>query len=314
MRCGLVGHGAVGELHVAALRAAGSDVVAVAGRTAADASPFADRHGIDRAVAVDDLWSLVDAVVICSPTPEHTQHAESALAHGRHALVELPATLSADDGRRLGALAARARAVLCCAHTSRYLPAYRDLATRVAAGDIGTVIAVSYERAVRLRDKRWLDDALAHHAAHALDVLDLIDGPLTMVRAAIGPTTSAPRVVRLVVRTATGVSATVGVTYDEPWARGACVVTGTRGALVTDGFTFLRRVDGGGAAQAPTDATGSYASAIAAQDLDFLQACRRSADGVSWDVTVRQLELVETARRLAADAPRLDALDDVPDR
>src|SRR5690348_2482379 len=63
---------------------------------------------------------LVDAVVVATPPTSHVSLALSALAAGKHVLVEKPLATSSADGLRLIAAAEEAGGVLMAGHTFEY--------------------------------------------------------------------------------------------------------------------------------------------------------------------------------------------------
>src|SRR5690554_5930830 len=93
VRLAILGTGAIGGVHALAAQEAPETVVtAVWSRTPSHARELAERVGavpcatIDEAVTRDD----VDAVVVCTPTFLHHEHAVAAARAGKHIICEKP--------------------------------------------------------------------------------------------------------------------------------------------------------------------------------------------------------------------------------
>ncbi len=79
----------------------------------------------------------IDAVDICLPTPQHREATETALAAGKHVLLEKPIALSLDDARALAGVTQETGQVFMIAHVLRFWPEYVEIARRVASGELG---------------------------------------------------------------------------------------------------------------------------------------------------------------------------------
>jgi biliverdin reductase len=105
---GLVGTGFVARLRAEALRSIPqARLVAVAGRTMAEATAFAEQYG---ATAVGSWQALVDypdldVVVICHINRDHDAVAAAALNAHRHVVVEYPLSLRLENAQSLLTLA-----------------------------------------------------------------------------------------------------------------------------------------------------------------------------------------------------------------
>jgi predicted dehydrogenase len=90
----------------------------------------------------DDLATVladpsIEAVDICLPTPQHREVAESALAAGKHVLLEKPIALSLEDARALVQAKEASDRVFMIAHVLRFWPEYVEIARRVGSGELG---------------------------------------------------------------------------------------------------------------------------------------------------------------------------------
>jgi predicted dehydrogenase len=146
LRWGVIGPGAIAVGFADAMRVVdGSEIVAVASRSAERADAFGDRFGIatrygSYAALADD--GDVDVVYVATPQSRHEADTIALLEAGKHVLCEKPFALNAHQARRM-AEAARSRGLfLMEAIWSRFLPAYRALVDVVDAGRIGEPLLV----------------------------------------------------------------------------------------------------------------------------------------------------------------------------
>jgi predicted dehydrogenase len=133
-----------------------------------DARASAD---FDEVLADDDL----DAVVIATPVPTHYELARSALASGKHVLVEKPPAMRAAEMDELVALAADKDLVLMPGHLLLYHPGVQKLKELIDSGQLGEVLCV-YGNRQNLGIVRTNENALWSLGVHDLSViLHLLD-------------------------------------------------------------------------------------------------------------------------------------------
>jgi len=141
MRVGLAGCGHLGSRHAGKL-AARTDL----GKSPGDAnrlvlfdtdspraSGLADQLGVSAARNVRELLDAVDAVVIAAPTVAHAELSVTALAAGRHVLVEKPIAVTLAEADRMLAAARAASRQLMVGHIERFNPGVRRLEGRLFA-------------------------------------------------------------------------------------------------------------------------------------------------------------------------------------
>jgi myo-inositol 2-dehydrogenase / D-chiro-inositol 1-dehydrogenase len=141
LRFGLIGYGAWGRHHAAAIAAApGAALVAIACRTEATAaSARRDFPG----VAIDlDYRALlrrpdVDAVSIALPNHLHAEVGVAALEHGKDVLLEKPMARTPAECDQLIAAGRRAGRVLSIGHELRLSAQWGRIKAMIDAGDIG---------------------------------------------------------------------------------------------------------------------------------------------------------------------------------
>jgi predicted dehydrogenase len=145
LRWGIAGPGWIAERFAASLRAEGSqEVVAVQSSDPARAEDFAERLGVARSYAGQDMLGdpAVDVVYVSTVHPRHLADALAAIEAGKHVLVEKPLALSEPQARRLQD-AARAKGVfLMEAYWTDFLPKFDIIRQLLADGAIGSVRTV----------------------------------------------------------------------------------------------------------------------------------------------------------------------------
>lgn len=141
-RAAVIGTGFMGRVHSHAVRAAGGEVVGVAGSSHGKAEQFRTAHGVARAHA--DALELVrsddvDVVHVCTPNHLHAPLSLAALAAGKHVVCEKPLATDADTARELVRAAEEADRIAVVPFAYRFHPMAREARARVASGSIGRV-------------------------------------------------------------------------------------------------------------------------------------------------------------------------------
>jgi len=122
LRTGVVGAGVFGGFH--ASKYAANEWVELVGVYEPEldrARALADRHGVRAFDNFADFLSGVDAITVASPAVHHFEAAATALALGKHVLVEKPIAASVEEARELIALASRHGCVLQVGHQERFV-------------------------------------------------------------------------------------------------------------------------------------------------------------------------------------------------
>jgi myo-inositol 2-dehydrogenase/D-chiro-inositol 1-dehydrogenase len=142
VRLALIGCGRIGRVHADSIDVHPRAELAYVYDPVEDAarevgSRFGAPWGTDVDAVFDD--ASVDAVVVASPTPTHVDFLTRAVRAGKAVLCEKPIDLDlarVDACRaEIGALADR----VMVGFNRRFDPSFRDIRTRVAAGEIGTL-------------------------------------------------------------------------------------------------------------------------------------------------------------------------------
>lgn len=137
MRVGLVGAGFMAQTHAAALRGLGVELVGVYASDGEMATKLANQHEVRVFASLDELFSAVEVVDLCTPTDTHEDLTLKAASAGRHVICEKPISLTPEAGERMIAACEAAGVRLFIALVLRFFPQYRAARERVAAGAIG---------------------------------------------------------------------------------------------------------------------------------------------------------------------------------
>lgn len=288
-RIGIIGPGAIADLHAAALAESGVAVVAAAGPDRDDLDGFVARHGIARAYA--DAAELlgddeVDAVVVAAPSGVHVPLTRAALEAGKPVLCEVPLALEVEGAQEVVDLAAARGLPLGVAHTLRYWEPHRRLVRELAAE--GTPAAHVVVRSLMLRQtdrgwtgklRDWTDSAVWHHGSHAVDAAlwFLGDVPATAVCVRGEPWTNGSVMdAAFHLRTADGRIASVDLSYHSRSAKADFLVVTPTATWEIDGGTLSRD----GEVVTTGDVASVQAAAIRAQDDAFVAAVRGDDRGL----------------------------------
>ena len=127
--------------------------------------------GIHTESEVTPLWEndSIQAVVISTPTESHYQIAKSALASGKHVLVEKPVCTSYRESMELCELAEKNGLILMVDHILLYHPAVDELKKRLSAGELGE-IRYLYAQRLNLGVIRSHENVLWSLGAHDIAV------------------------------------------------------------------------------------------------------------------------------------------------
>ncbi len=126
---------------------------------------------------IEDVLSdrAVDAVVIATDAKFHFEHAKAALEAGKHVYVEKPMCQTADDARRLAALAAKCGRKLMVGHLLLYHPAVVRLKAMVDSGELGEIYYM-YTQRLNLGVVRSNENAWWSLAPHDISVINYLFG------------------------------------------------------------------------------------------------------------------------------------------
>ncbi|MFZ7086839.1 Gfo/Idh/MocA family protein [Curtobacterium sp. RRHDQ10] len=173
LRVAIVGTGMIAGVHARSARAAGATVIGILGRTADRSSEVAASLGVEQGYASMDelLADRPDVVHICTPNDQHHPQALAVIDAGIDVVCEKPLAIGAAQADELVAAADAAGVVATVPFAYRYHPMVREIRARIAAGELGRVLAVhgSYLQDWMLDEgsSSWRVDAGAGGASRA---------------------------------------------------------------------------------------------------------------------------------------------------
>ncbi|XP_061162543.1 myo-inositol 2-dehydrogenase-like isoform X1 [Saccostrea echinata] len=86
----------------------------------------------------------VDVVIICTPTPSHSDIIKRALSAGKHVMCEKPLTLTVLDTKECYEVARNHDKILFCAYNRRFDKQFYTLYSRYRKGEIGKLRVVKF--------------------------------------------------------------------------------------------------------------------------------------------------------------------------
>ena len=125
LKLGIIGTGRLGSFHTDKA-AAHSDVelVAVMNTSESSRKALAAKHRVVDCATLDELFPLVEAVVIAAPTSAHHELGLHCLRRGIHVLMEKPMCASQDEAEELVDAAETSNVVLMVGHVEEFNPAW----------------------------------------------------------------------------------------------------------------------------------------------------------------------------------------------
>lgn len=193
LKTAVIGYGKVAHLHAQALRSLpSSEFVAVCGRNLERAQAFAQQYGARAFTSVTDMIEQagVQAVVICTPHPNHAAPAIEAARLGAHVLVEKPLASTLVDCDAMIAAAEESGVKLGVISQRRFYEPVQRARQAIDAGKIGrpvlgTVVMYGWRDEAYYRSDPWRGQwaaegggVLVNQAPHQLDLLQWLMGPI----------------------------------------------------------------------------------------------------------------------------------------
>lgn len=193
LKTAVIGYGKVAHLHAQALRSLPSSAfVAVCGRNLERAQAFAQQYGARAFTSVTDMIEQagVQAVVICTPHPNHAAPAIEAARLGAHVLVEKPLASTLADCDAMIAAAEESGVKLGVISQRRFYEPVQRARQAIDAGKIGhpvlgTVVMYGWRDEAYYRSDPWRGQwgaegggVLVNQAPHQLDLLQWLMGPI----------------------------------------------------------------------------------------------------------------------------------------
>jgi myo-inositol 2-dehydrogenase/D-chiro-inositol 1-dehydrogenase len=163
----------MGEVHAAAWRNAGAELVGCTSARPAQSAGLSARYGI---IAFGDYGALVkavDIVDICTPTELHKAMVIEAAIAGKHVICEKPLALTVPDAQAMIDACTAAGVRFFVGMVVRFFPQYRAAKELVAQGRIGPLSVLRLRR-VAYQPMKPLDNWYIDEARSGGMVLDLM--------------------------------------------------------------------------------------------------------------------------------------------
>jgi 2-hydroxy-4-carboxymuconate semialdehyde hemiacetal dehydrogenase len=189
MRICLAGTGAMGAIHMKALRKIdGVEVASVNSRTDESGRAFAAEWGIPHySTSLEESVDQpgIDAVILTTPSSMHADQTVMALGRGKHVQVEIPMSLNLPDAMRVVQAATRSGRICMVTHTRRFSSPHREIRRRIQDGTfhlhhmvVETYFLRRENTNMHGQPRSWVDNLLWHHGCHSIDLAQwMLDEP-----------------------------------------------------------------------------------------------------------------------------------------
>ena len=196
LRVGLVGPGAIGEIHARAIRELDETVLAaIAGGMPEQVAACANGEAVAAYDTTEMMlaYARIDAVVICTPSGAHYGATLATIRAGKHVLVEKPLCVDPVEAAAL-VRAAEGGGVICGVVSQRRLePQHEAIKALLDAGGLGRLrlieAAVHWHRSdVYYAEKPWRGEtrhgggSLFNQGVHSLDLMLWFAGAVDSVQ------------------------------------------------------------------------------------------------------------------------------------
>lgn len=186
----------------------------------------------------------IDAVVIATPTATHEALAAAAFRNGKHVLLEKPMAPTLAAAERIGAAARAAGTLFMLGHQFLYNDEVRRLQAAIASGAIGAPRFFFGEQFA----PGPVPDGVGcffEMATHELAILDFLAHPGELLAASgvSSGTRGREDAAAVVLSFASGLAATVAVSWSAPEKTRMFLVIGTRGGVRYDDRTAPKPTD-----------------------------------------------------------------------
>jgi UDP-N-acetyl-2-amino-2-deoxyglucuronate dehydrogenase len=194
---GIVGCGSIATQHLEAIGSVdGTRLGGVMSVSAGRARGVGERWGVAWTTDLDELLDRgdIDAVSILTPSGLHASQAISALARGKHVLVEKPIALSVPDADAVIDEAGKRGLTVATVSQRRFEPVMEALHAAVADGAFGAISLILTE-GLYYRPQAYYDSSpwrgtvaldggvLMNQAIHMIDLVRWLGGPVGSVTA-----------------------------------------------------------------------------------------------------------------------------------
>jgi predicted dehydrogenase len=194
MKVGLIGTGAIANMHARAYRNIGFEIVACSNKTEARGRDFAQRWNAEFVPAVRDLcrYPGLDYVDVCSFPDSHLEPVKFCAEIKRPIMLQKPIATNLADARQMLDLARTAGIKLGVMSQHRFDDSTQFLKRAIPGGRLGKILQADayvkwfrsdeyYSRPIKGSWQTEGGGALINQAIHQVDVLLYLIGPVTEV-------------------------------------------------------------------------------------------------------------------------------------
>jgi UDP-N-acetyl-2-amino-2-deoxyglucuronate dehydrogenase len=194
MNVGIIGTGAIANLHARVYRRIGFTIVACTDVVPDAARRFAAEHGCEVVASYEDVCRhpAIDYVDVCTLPNFRLEAVEASAASGKHVQVQKPMATNLDTARRMIDIAARAKILLGVVSQHRFDESSRFLKAAMTGGRLGVPLqfdayvkwyrsAEYYSRPVKGSWSAEGGGALINQAIHQVDLLRWLGGAVQEV-------------------------------------------------------------------------------------------------------------------------------------
>lgn len=191
MRVGIIGTGAIANMHARALQAIGYEITVCTNGNEERGKEFAEKFGAEFVRKYEDVCShpKVDYVDVCTFPSFRLQAVELCAENRKHVQVQKPMALSVETARKMVEVARKAGITLGVVSQHRFDDSTLFLQKAIAAGRMGRIIqadayvkwyrsAQYYSRPIKGSWEVEGGGALINQAIHQVDVLLALAGPV----------------------------------------------------------------------------------------------------------------------------------------
>jgi UDP-N-acetyl-2-amino-2-deoxyglucuronate dehydrogenase len=194
MRVGIIGTGAIANLHARVYRRIGFKIVVCTDVVPDAARRFAAENGCEVADSYEEVCRhpAIDYVDVCTLPNFRLEAVDAAVASGKHVQVQKPMATNLETARRMIETAARANILLGVVSQHRFDESSRFLKSAIAAGRMGVPLQLDayvkwyrsaeyYARPVKGSWSAEGGGALINQAIHQVDLLRWFGGAVSEV-------------------------------------------------------------------------------------------------------------------------------------
>ena len=286
IKVALAGLGAFGLKHLEGLQnIPGIELVALIDPELSKAQALAEKYHVPHVLTdLADALALaeVEAVILCTPTPQHAAQAIACLQAGKHVQVEIPLADNWQEAQALADLARSSGLVAMCGHTRRFNPSHQWLKRKIEAGELQLQqmdVQTYFFRRSNInalgQPRSWTDHLLWHHAAHTVDLFAYQCGsPIVKAHALQGPLHPELGIamdMSIILQTALGQLCTLSLSFNNDGP------LGTYFRYIGDTGTYLARYDDlytGKEEKIDVSTVAVSLNGIELQDREFFAAIR----------------------------------------